>query len=290
MSKLLRWSVCGLAAALVVGVNTSFASIVPVLGPYNPGVTTAYGTQAGDYQSRADQYGTPSNDLLSGTVGQGGGNAGLGVTRIGLGELITPQTGSTYGSPNNHGLTVNTITMPLSGPNNITVTLNITPGQLIDSATSTPVAPNSSLATAVWTPSGPSVYTNTFVNAPNGGNNLTYLDLAGAFAAGGNPAAPTLALDSTYLVSLEWAWASSSDNNNVVWYRGTEVDAGGQIMIELNQGQGFKTFAAAPFGAGAPRGAALGINTGVPAPEPTTLVLLGLAVPALAWAARRRKS
>ena len=115
MSKLLRWSVCGLAAALVVGVNTSFASIVPVLGPYTGGTTTAYGTQAGDYQSKADQYGTPSNDLLGATVGQGGGNSGLGVTRIGLGELITPQTGSTYGSPNNHGLTVNTITMPLSG-------------------------------------------------------------------------------------------------------------------------------------------------------------------------------
>ena len=101
------------------------------------------------------------------------------------------------------------------------------------------------VATAVWTPSGPSVYTNTFVNTPNGGTNLTLLDLAGAFAAGGNPAAPTLSLDSTYLVSLEWAWASSSDNNNVVWSRGISTDPGGQIMIELNQGAGFKTFAAA---------------------------------------------
>jgi hypothetical protein len=269
---------------------SSNAAIVPITAPFVAGPTSAYGQSAGNYQSRADFYGVPSNDLSTATVGQGGGNQGLGITRIGLGELITPQTGSTYGSPNNAGLTVNTITFPLSGPNNITVTLNITPGSLIDSATSLPVAPNSGVATAVWTPSGPSVYTNTFVNSPNGGVQLTYLDLAGAFAGGGNPAPPSLTLDQTYLVSLEWAWASTNDNNNVVWSRGTQVDAGGQIMIELNQNQGFKTFAAAPFGAAAPRGAALGINTGVPIPEPSTFVLLGLAGSAFGWTIRRRKA
>jgi hypothetical protein len=295
MSKLLRWSVSGLGAALVLAVcASSYASLIPTYAPYNPGTTASYGIGAGDYQSRQDANSPnlPSpgpNDLLSATVGQGGGNSGLGITRIGLGELITPQTGSTYGSLNNHGLTVKTITMPLSGAN-VTVTVNITPGSLVNSATSTVVAPNDGTSTDVWTPSGSSVYTNTFAATPGGSAQLTYLDLAGANLADpvNNPAAPTLSLNQTYLVSLEWAWASTADNNNVVWYRGVSVDPGGQIMIELNQGPGFKTFAAAPFGAGAPRAAALAINTGVPTPEPGTLVLLGLAVPAL-WVARRRK-
>jgi hypothetical protein len=292
MSKLLRWFMSGLGAVLFLAVcASSYASIIPSYAPYTPGTTASYGTGAGDYQSRPDSFGTPSNQLLGAVTNQGGGNSGLGITRIGLGELITPQTGSTYGSPNNHALTVNTLTVPLAGSNGTIVTLTITPGALINSATSTQVAPNDGTSTDVWTPSGPAVYQNTFTNTPNG-TSLTYLDLAGANLADpvNNPAAPALSLDQTYLVSLEWAYASTADVNDVIWYRGPNVDPGGQIMVELNQGQGFKTFAAAPFGPGAPRTAALAINTGVPAvPEPGTLVLLGLAMPAL-WVARRRKA
>jgi hypothetical protein len=208
MSKLLRWSVCGLAAALVLGVcANSYASLIPSYTPFTAGTTSAYGSGAADYESRQDAYSPNvppgSNDLLTATVGEGGHHTGLFVNTIGLGELITPQTGSTYGALNNHGMTVNTLTMPLSGANNITVTLKITPGQLIDSATSLPAAPNDGANTDVWTPSGPAVYTNTFVNSPAGAS-LTYLDLLGANLADpvNNPAAPVLTLNQTYLVSL----------------------------------------------------------------------------------------
>jgi hypothetical protein len=302
MSKLLRWLVSSLGVALVMGVCAqTFADLTSymTLNPYTPGTTASYGTGAGDYQSRQDAN-SPNvpvpgpNDLLSATVGQGGGTGGLNVQRIGLGELITPKTGGTYGSLNNHALTVNTITMPFGGGGgNPLVTLKITPGTLTSDG-STPTSPTDGAAGDIWVP-GATAYTNTFTFSSTANSLLTTLDLAGANAADAvnNPAAPALALDQTYLVSIEWGFGANFPNNtanSMVWYRGLQVDPGGQIMIELNQAQGFKTFAAAPFGAGAPRGAALAINVPVPIPEPATFVLLGLAVPAFGWVARRCKA
>ncbi len=268
------------------------------LTPYNPGTTTSYGS--GEQKMSCALMHSARHPMTS-WVRSRVKVVILGCSKfygtIGLGEIITPKTGSTYGAPNNHGLTVNSLTMPLAGRGQ-TVTLSIVAGQLQDGS-GNPIAPNSPnsagppAVTATWVPSG-TVYTNTFTWAAQANAVLARFDLAAANAADpvNNPAVPTLALNQSYAVELEWNWATGTDTNDVVWYRGGQVDPGGQIMAELGPGAsftGFATFATAGVGAAAPRTAALAINAPAAVPEPGTLVLLGLAVPALGWAARRRK-
>lgn len=271
----------------MLGVNTSFATISFTSAPYaRQSATVTYGIGAGDYQSRSDTYGSTGpvgNDLAGVNSFQGapGAPGGFLNNTVGIGELITAQTGSTYGSKNDHSINVNTITMPLAGTTSngdISVTMSILAGQLRASDGVTPVAPNDGTNTDVWVTTS-TVFSDTFTwSNPAGNAQMITFDLTGRGIA--------LALDQSYIVGFQWLSPGGNNTNALVIDRGPSVDPGGQYMGFTDPSVGWGTSAKIPFSAGAPRTAAIAIN--VPVPEPTTFVLLGLAVPGLAWAARRK--
>jgi hypothetical protein len=249
--------------------GTSYANLIPTETPYNPGTTNTYAGGGADYES------IPDASLTGANTAQGGKSANAFNLHIGMGEIITPQTGSTFGSPNNHSFKVNTITVPLAGSaaSASNYTLNIYDGTVTGALTGD--------TTTTFTPTS-TLFSDTFTWSAHASSTLDTFTLANG---------PTLALDHSYLVSLEWDSADQAAGTNaVVWYRnvGSPADPGGQGMLLNDADTGkFITIAAAGAAGGSPRNFALAINA---VPEPGTLILMGLAAPALALAARRRKA
>src|SRR5262249_16348719 len=139
-------------------------------------------------------------------------------------EMITPQSGSTYGSPNNHSFAVNNLTAPLGGGiAGMMVRLKIYAGAFTTN-TGAPVAPNDNAGTDVYTPSS-TLFSDSFTGNP-GQNSMTTFDQSnsGINMPLGNPS----------LITFQWdtgAGTAGAGNNSFIWYRGTNVDPGGQIRV-----------------------------------------------------------